>query len=367
MKWSWRMGSIAGIGIDIHATFPILLVWAALAQYQRYGTLEAAVGGVFLILGVFAIVVLHELGHALAARRYGIPTRRITLLPIGGVAELERMPDEPRQELVVAIAGPAVNVALVLTFSLLFVLTGAGSVPPPTEAGIVINRATVLAMAIWINLSLALFNLLPAFPMDGGRILRALLAMRRGYAEATEIAARVGKGFALLFAFVGLFFNPMLVFIALFIWIGAAGETQATQLKSTLDSVPVETIMITDILTLEVGDSLVRAVDHILAGFQEDFPVLAGGRVVGLLTRSDLIRALSAHGEDAPVELAMRREFQIVGRDDLVGEAYTRFQGGQRTLPVLENGELLGLLTLENIAEYIMIQNALSGAKVAAT
>lgn len=367
MKWSWRIGSLAGIGIYIHATFPILLAWVALAQYQVARTPEAAIAGVGFVLAVFGIVVLHELGHALAARRFGIATRRITLLPIGGLAEMERIPDEPRQELVIAAAGPAVNVVLALISYALYKLVGGATAPDPTmQLASGIPAQSILATSIWINTSLAVFNLIPAFPLDGGRILRALLAARHGQVRATEIAARFGKGFALLFGIVGFFFNPILLFIALFIWVGATGESKTTHLKSALDAVPVERVMIRDVIALETDDPLARAVEHILDGFQQDFPVLAHGDVVGVLARADLIRALARYGEAAPVWTAMRREFHTVAPTETVGGVYPRFRESQLALPVIRNGELLGLLTLENIAEFVMIQNALSARERAA-
>ncbi|MEJ5200225.1 MAG: site-2 protease family protein, partial [Anaerolineae bacterium] len=220
MKWSWKIGEFAGIGVYMHATFLLLIGWVALSGWLAGRTLNAALSGVVFILALFLCVVLHEYGHALTARRYGIKTRDITLLPIGGVARLERMPDDPRQELWVALAGPAVNfvIAAVLLAGLL--ATGTWRSFNLAQLG----DSSFLGRLLSINISLALFNLIPAFPMDGGRAVRALLATRLEYTQATHIAATLGQAIALIFGFIGLFTNPLLVFVALFVWMGAGQE-----------------------------------------------------------------------------------------------------------------------------------------------
>ena len=312
MRWSWRIGRIAGIGVYVHATFLLLLAWVVLIGYRAGGTIASALPGLALILTVFGIVVLHELGHALAARRYGIATRDITLLPIGGVARLERMPRDPRQELVVALAGPAVNVALALALLVpLFLLEGRdAALRAVLPTGRMLD-GSLLATLVGMNVWLALFNLLPAFPMDGGRVLRAVLAMRSGdHARATATAARVGRLFALVFGLGGLFVwdNPFLVFIAVFVWLGAAGEAAAERTATTLEGITLAQVMVTDVRTLAPGDPLARGVELTLAGFQQDFPVLEQGALVGLLTRQDLLRGLQQHGPQATVDAAMRRK-----------------------------------------------------------
>jgi Zn-dependent protease/CBS domain-containing protein len=306
-------------------------------------------------------VVLPELGHALTARRFGIRTRDIILLPIGGVARLERMPDDPRQELLVALAGPAVNVALAAGIYAVLLALGWGLAP----LGDVLRvGAGFLNQMFWVNVSLAVFNLLPAFPMDGGRVLRALLAMRLDYVRATQIAATIGKGMALLFGFVGLFYNPFLVFIALFVWLGAAEEASLVQMRSALGGIPVERAMITDFRTLHPDDPLSRAVEYLLAGFQPDFPVVEGDRLVGLLTRDDLAAGLKRYGPAARAREVMRQEFVTAHPREMLQTAFARLQdGGSRTLPVVEDGRLLGLVTADNLAEVLMIQEALREAR----
>jgi Zn-dependent protease len=246
MKWSWRIARVAGIDLYVHATFVLLLAWVAFQEWVH--GLGAIAGAMIYIMALFAIVVLHELGHALTARRYGIHTRDIILLPIGGLARLERMPRNPRQELLVALAGPAVNVALAILLYVIVRITG----PLPSfdllyDFDIITSIRSFLYQLVFVNVVLALFNLLPAFPMDGGRVLRALLAMRmRNYAKATSIAARIGRVMAVLLALAGLygFRNPFWVLIALFVWMGARAEAAAVQATATLDVVPIDALMI---------------------------------------------------------------------------------------------------------------------------
>src|SRR5688572_30159994 len=223
MRWSVRIGSIAGIRLELHVTFLIFLGWIALSSGLTTGDPLEAVASVVGILLIFTCVLLHELGHAFAARRYGIRTRDIVLLPIGGVARLQRMPEKPQQEVVVALAGPAVNVLIlsalwpVLTF-----LRQPPAWPPPPDLGL-------LHTVFWVNVMMVVFNMVPAFPMDGGRVLRAVLAMRMPFVRATRIAAAVGQGFALLFGIVGFFFQPMLMFVALFVFLAASEEYALVQ------------------------------------------------------------------------------------------------------------------------------------------
>jgi Zn-dependent protease/CBS domain-containing protein len=370
MKWSWRVGSIAGIALYLHATFLLLLAWFAIGEYRSSGSVAAAFHAVVFVVAVFASVVLHELGHALAARRYGIKTRDITLLPIGGIARLERMPREPRQEMVVALAGPAVNVIIAgLLYLWLMLSGGVPTFVDTTSLGTGFLERTFSARLLAVNLWLVLFNLIPAFPMDGGRVLRALLAMRSGdYAQATETAARVGRFFALVFGIVGWFVigNPLLVIVALFVWLGAAAEAAAVQTSAMLDGVPIQRLMITDVETLGPTDPLSRPVRLILDGFQQDFPVLENGNVLGMLTRGALLKALAERGEDALVRDVMDRDFQQAGPHELADDVLARLKScGCHSLPVIRDGRLLGVLTMDNVGEYMMVQAALRGDRPA--
>jgi Zn-dependent protease/CBS domain-containing protein len=354
MKWSFRLGRFAGIDVDIHVTFIFLLVWIAIVEYQRGGA-GGAIDGVVFILAVFASVVLHEYGHALTARRYGVRTRNITILPIGGVASLERIPSEPKQELVIAIAGPVVTVAIAAVLYVALLLSGQSVTPVDLD----VPGANFVNRLMWVNVALALFNLLPAFPMDGGRVLRAGLALRLDYVKATSVAASIGRLFAILFGIAGFFSNPFLLFIALFVWMGATGESWSVQLQSALRGLPVERVMIRDLRTLSPDDTLARAVDHLLAGFQQDFPVVEGDRLVGVLPRTDLVKALSAHGASAPVRVAMRSDYETAHPEEPLEEAFTRMQRCKcHTMPVLRESTLAGVLTMDNVGEFFMVHGA---------
>jgi Zn-dependent protease len=228
MRWSLKVASVAGIEVRIHLTFLLFLAWIWFSYYQVAG-LTGAVQGVLFILSLFACVLLHEFGHAFAARAFGIATPDITLLPIGGVARLTRIPDKPWQELVVAIAGPLVNV--VIAAALIFVVHRSAELEQLQY--LESPRVELLSKLASVNVMLVLFNLIPAFPMDGGRILRALLAMALPYAQATQIAARIGQGLAIVFGIFGLFGNPLLIFIAFFIFAGAQQEAAIARAKES--------------------------------------------------------------------------------------------------------------------------------------
>src|SRR3954471_15541007 len=307
MSWSLPIFRVAGIQLRIHITFLLLIAWLAFGYYAQGGSAVAASRMIFILL-LFLCVVLHEFGHAFAAKAFGINTPDITLLPIGGVARLERMPEEPVQELIIAVAGPLVNVVIALG---LFVAGGAQALLNPTA----VEAGGLVGQLLKINIMLVLFNLLPAFPMDGGRVLRALLATRMSYARATQVAATVGQGFAFIFGFLGLF-GPnwfMLIFVALFVYIGASQEAALAQMKDVSRRFPVSSAMVREFRTLAADATLEEAVDALLATSQHDFPVLdETGNVAGLLTRHDLISALRKNNPALRVGDVMRRDIPTV-------------------------------------------------------
>lgn len=362
MGWALRIGRIAGIDVYVHATFALLLLWIGFVYYTPRHSLTDALAGLVFILCLFGVVVLHELGHALAARRYGIKTRDITLLPIGGVARLERMPDKPVQELVVALAGPAVNVVLA---GLLFVVLVVGRVPLAPAEELATFGGNLVSQLFAANLFLAVFNMLPAFPMDGGRVLRAVLALGMDYVRATRIAAGIGQVMAALFAVVGLLGNPLLLVIALFVWIGAAAEAGAVQFKAGLAGVPVERAMVREFATLAPDDTLRVAANRVLDGFQQDFPVVADGSVTGILPRDALLTGLAQAGPDGRVADFMRTDFRTAEPREMVEPVLERLKDGCcPVLPVLRDGTLVGLLTPDNISELVMIREAVRGRSI---
>lgn len=356
MKWSFKIGRLLGIDVFVHVTFLLVLGFIAVANWLATGSLAAVVGGAGFFLAIFACVLLHEYGHALAARRFGIPTHDIMLLPIGGVARLERMPSRPAHELWVALAGPAVNVVIACALAAWLML--AGTWEPirslSTTSGSFIERLLV------VNVFLVLFNMIPAFPMDGGRVLRALLAMRLEYARATRIAATVGQTLAFVLGFIGLFSNPFLLLIAVFVWIGASQEAAATEMKSSLGGLPVREAMLTDFRTLSPRNTLSDAAQLIIDGSQQDFPVAENGRVVGILPHARLFEALRERGEWTAVADVMERDFHPLHPDDALDLALAHASPMLTTMPVVRDGRIVGLLTAENIGEVVMIRAALS-------
>ena len=360
MRWSTKLGSFKGIDVYIHFTFWLIFVWVGFIYWTRYKNIGSVVEGIFLVLAVFGCVLLHEFGHALTGQKFGIRTRDITLLPIGGMAKLEKIPEKPIQEFLITLAGPAVNVVIALFLFLILYLTG----NIESLKNISITEGSFLQKLMLVNVVLVVFNILPAFPMDGGRILRAILAMRMEYTKATQIAVSIGQAMAFLFGFVGLFTNPFLVIIALFVWIGATMEGSIVQLKSLLGGIPVKDAMITDYKTLNSEDELSMAVELVISGTQKDFPVMKDQKVIGILTEKNLLRGLSQKGQTSPVTDVMTTNFNIVGESDLLDSAFFKFEGSDcRTIPVMKYDKFIGLLTLENISEFVSIKGALEGGK----
>jgi Zn-dependent protease/CBS domain-containing protein len=342
---------VAGIDVRVHWTFLLLLVWIFSGHVIEGHSFGVAAEGVAFALAIFMCVVLHELGHALMARRFGVRTRDITLYPIGGVARLERIPERPVEELWIAVAGPLVNFAIA---AILWPLLD--QAPGPDVLADV--GGSLGAKLVYVNMSLGVFNLVPAFPMDGGRVLRALLAMRLPYVRATQVAAMVGRVLALGLAVLGLFGNAMLVLVAAFVFIAGQQEAVLVRTRALLEGVPVTRAMMTRFETIDASAPLSEAVALLLACDQENFPVLQGEQPVGVLTRGDLVRALSGPQRDSRVGDVMSGPGNFVDAGASLEAAFRRMQEtGCAALPVLRGGELIGLITLEYVGRWLMLQD----------
>jgi Zn-dependent protease/CBS domain-containing protein len=357
MKWAVRIARIAGIDIRVHVTFVALLAWIAWVSYATTGVLASVLDGLLLLGLVFSIIVAHELAHALTARHFGIRTRDITLLPIGGVSSLERMPDDPRQELLVALAGPALNFALAAVLAVIALALG-GTLVPTEE--IRMQPASLLVHLSWINLMLGLFNLLPAFPMDGGRVLRALLALRVSDVRATQIAAGIGQAMAIALGIIGLFVSPVLVFIALFLWIGASGEGRVAEAKFIAHGLPVSAAMVREFETVAPDLPISAPLGRGLETAQHDFPVVTGQDVVGMLGRDAMLKALASDGPTTLVREVMRPNPTLVHLNDNLDDAFMKVMQTGEALPVIDaKDRLVGILTSESVADFFLIRQAL--------
>ncbi|MCB1123288.1 MAG: site-2 protease family protein [Verrucomicrobiae bacterium] len=359
MKWSFPIARLFGTQVRIHVTFFLLLAWVGISAYSAGGA-EMTFFAILFVLSLFLCVLLHEFGHALAAKGYGINTPDITLLPIGGVARLERMPREPRHELVVAIAGPMVNVVIAAILLLILRVS-----TPILEISFEFNSFSgFLVNLMRVNVLLVLFNLVPAFPMDGGRVLRAFLAMKFSYARATTIAAVIGQSLAFVGGFLGFVLPaPLLIFIAFFVFLAAGAEASAARTEEALSGVKVADAMMTRFQVLQVGDKIERAVDFLLEGSQTDFPVVdSQDKVVGMVLRNDLMSALREYGEEGVVREAISDcHLTVKANEPLPETLQVLNQSKCRTVPVIsgEDESLVGLLSLENVGELLMIKSAL--------
>jgi Zn-dependent protease/CBS domain-containing protein len=357
MGWSINIGSIAGTAIRLHITFLAFLAWIFFASYSSGGAQAAWASLTFMLL-LFACVVAHEFGHIFMARRFGVATPTVTLLPIGGVAQLERIPEKPGEELLVAIAGPAVNIVIAAVLVLVFGAT----LDTANLAGMDKSSIAMIDRLAIVNVFLVLFNMIPAFPMDGGRVLRAALASRLGHVRATEIAASIGQFVAFVLGFLGLFGNPLLIFIAIFVYLAASSEAQLVAMRAMSRGVPVSAAMMTQFATLAPDAPIDEAVETLLRTSQNEYPVVDGAsHPVGVLGRSDLIRTLQQRGPDARVADAMTSPLQTVSHRACLDEAFRILQEKQApAVGVVDaNGRLTGLITSETIAEMLMVRDAL--------
>lgn len=346
MKGSIRLFKIYGISINIHVTFFLLLILF----------LSGGIKWLALLLGVFCFVTLHELCHSLVAKSYGIDVREITLLPIGGVASMSSMPEKPSQEFFISIAGPLFNLLVIAVFYLpLKSLLGPEVLfhRPFTTA----TWPLTFSYIYWINLILAVFNLIPAFPMDGGRVLRSLLTGKIGYYRATKIAVNLGHIFALGFAYFGIVgFNIILIAIAIFIYVAASNEELQADLKETLKKFKVKDILSADFFTLNADTPIEKVMELILHSHQEDFPVTEGENIIGFATRYDIISALRSMPGATFVREVMRKDFpKVADTDPLTHVRKLMEESGLRAIPVTRAGRIVGVITVEDIGRVYSI------------
>jgi Zn-dependent protease/CBS domain-containing protein len=357
MGRSLKLFSIRGIDVRLHFTFPLILIWAALQFGMIGGSLSSALFGVIAISLLFVLVTLHEFGHSFAAMYYGVPVKQIVLSPIGGVAQLQRIPDKPVQEFVISIAGPAVNFVIAVLMALFIPLLDLGVTDFMTalsgRAGLTITA--VFAYVFVYNIFLALFNLIPAFPLDGGRVFRALLAMKLDYGRATNIAATVGKALAVMMGLYGLFNGGIfMVFIAIFIFTAAGQEAKAVQQRVVLQGFTVHDVYSTTAYTLTPYHRLDQAVQLMMMSGQTSFPVVNNGVLEGFITRRDLSTAMQSRGGHTWANIIMRRGIVPVLPQTPLEEAQKQMViEGLDALPVVENDLYLGLLTQRNINQVV--------------
>lgn len=352
-----KIGTIRGIKISIHWSFWLLLLWIVYSSYSGGANAQETIWSAVFVLTIFLCVVLHELGHAFAAQRYGIKTRDITLLPIGGVARLERMPERPAHELVVAIAGPLVNVAIVIML-LPLVYNQLNTDMLEVLAGSVESSNFLLNLFI-VNISLTVFNLLPAFPMDGGRVLRAILAMMMPRVQATRIAAGVGQLVAVGFFFIGIYYSPMLILIAIFVFFGAQSERAMVESDAVIRGFKVKDAMMSEFPMLHQDDTISDAVNKILEGQNQDFLVRDDARITGTLHRDQVIRALSKNNDELKIADIMQQPVLMLDVMMPLHEAFAKLQESKQSMaPVTLRGEIIGAINMENIAEFMMIRKA---------
>lgn len=358
MKGVIKLGNIFGIKIEVHWTFFLLLLWVAILEVRQGSNLYRILFNEALILVLFLCVVLHELGHALMAKRFKIETQKIMLLPIGGVATLEKMPDKPIQELLVTLAGPAVNIIIALFLLLVVPLRNTFNFKAIVLEEILytVSFESFLFYIFIANVMLVLFNLIPAFPMDGGRVLRAILSFKMSRLEATRIASGIGQGMAILFFVLGLFVNPFLILIAMFIFFGAYGENEMVKQQALLMGHTAEEAMLTDITILHSEDTIQKAIDKLLAGSEKDFVVMDNHQIMGILYHKDIIR--NAVNPAISIKSVMNRDFSTVNSSTEITTVLERMAKDKTNYyPVTSNNELIGAIDLNNISEFILIKN----------
>lgn len=350
MGASIQIGRVFGIPVRLHITFVLLIGFIGLAGLMT-GGISRAVWSMLSIVALFACVVVHELAHSLVARAYGVRVESITLLPIGGVAAMEDMPRKPHEEAVMAIAGPLASFSIAAgLYAVIKVLHYAGP--------IAYGGQPWLVMLMHTNILIGGFNLLPAFPMDGGRVLRAVLALHMDHVQATNIAVSLGQALAVVMGLSAILIPGMslwLVLIAIFIFVGAGQEGQQVRTQAILERISAGQAMITRFETLDRSTPLGTALAYATQGYQHDFPVVEGDTIVGIVTRQDLLAGLHHLGAQHTVGEVMTTDVCQVPPEANMADVFRRIaRGGCRIVLVRESDRIVGLVTPESFHDQLL-------------
>ena len=357
MKGVLNLGKLFNVSIEVHWTFIFILIWVIFLELKSGGTIQNALMSTIFVLLLFVCVVFHEFGHILTARKFGVRTKKITLLPIGGVASMDTIPENPKQELLISLAGPAVNIGIAIIL-LMFIPTSFFFDQDPTQIEEALTHVTPKNLLIYLfsaNIVLAIFNFIPAFPMDGGRVLRAILAMKMDRVTATQIASGIGQFLALIFVFFGILYNPFLIIIALFIFFGAYGENKMVQQLSLLKGHRVKEAMLTNISILKPENTIEDVVELLLSGTEKSFVVTQGSQIVGILHHRDIIK--NSNNKNKLVKDVMSQSFKSLDINTELKDIFKLINTEKSDFfPITDKGNLTGAIDLNNLTEFMLIQ-----------
>ena len=357
-RYSLHLGRPFGIRVSVHWSFSLLIAWIVFISLNRGLEPMQIVMHILFVLALFVCVVLHEFGHSLVAIKFGGKVESITLLPIGGMANMSKMPEKPREEFLVSAAGPAVNVVIAAILWLYVAFAHPVGFDEMEFETITLNNFPLMLLAA--NLFIVAFNLIPAFPMDGGRLFRSALSMKMSRLKATQIAKDIGQVFAIIFIIAGLFINPFLIIIGFFVLLGAKGEHEMIKYQDILKDYTVDDVLKKDYAGLDAEDTLGKAAEKLVHISDRGFVITSDGSYAGILTRNDLVKGLSTHGRDGLVKEVMSQNIETVSPDLPLFEAYLNLRKSRlEIVPVMKNEEFTGILDLENVNDFLLIQKAI--------